>query len=104
MAEDPTRYCLTLICPPAVEEKLLDLLLAHAGNDVFTSTATFSHGNAPGRLTATEQAMGRSRALQVSILLSADELSDLRSRLQCEFAGTGLRYWALPLALEGTLS
>lgn len=104
MADDPTRYCLTLICPPAVEEKLLDLLLAHAGNEVFTSTPTFSHGTAQGRLTATEQAMGRSRAVQVSILLNADELRDLRSRLQGEFAGTGLRYWAVPLALEGALT
>lgn len=94
-------YCLTLICPPSVEEKLLDTLLAAAGSEVFTSTPTHSHGTAQGRLTAEEQVMGRSRAMQVQVLLTRDELDRLRALLQREFAGTGVRYWATPLALEG---
>ena len=94
-------YCLTLICPPAVEEKLLDALLANAGSEVFTSTPTYSHGTAQGRLTATEQVMGRSRAVQVSVLLTEEELHRLRELLRSEFAGTGVRYWASPLAHEG---
>jgi hypothetical protein len=94
-------YCLTLICPPSVEEKLLDTLLASAGSEVFTSTPTHSHGTAQGRLTAQEQVMGRSRAMQVQVLLTNDELDRLRALLQREFAGTGVRYWATPLALEG---
>ena len=93
--------CLFLICPPTVEEKLLDTLLTYVGSEVFTSTPTFSHGTAQGRLSADEQVMGRSRAVQVSILLSNDELAQLRERLQREFAGTGLRYWASPLVIEG---
>ena len=36
-------YCLTLICPPPVEEKLLDLLLASVGGEVFTNTLTHTH-------------------------------------------------------------
>lgn len=94
-------YCLTLICPPTVEEKLLDTLLAAAGGEVFTSTPTHSHGTAQGRLTAEEQVMGRSRAMQVQVLLTNDELDSLRGLLQREFAGTGVRYWATPLALDG---
>ena len=94
-------YCLTLICPPTVEEKLLDVLLANVGGEVFTSTHTHSHGIAPNRLTATEQVMGRSRAMQVKVLLSSSELKRLRELLQREFAGTGVRYWATPLAFEG---
>lgn len=103
MAEAPTSpdYCLTLICPPTVEEKLLDLLLAHAGSEVFTSTPTHSHGITQGQLSATEQVMGRSRAMQVNVLLTAAELERLCELLQREFAGTGVRYWAVPLAFEG---
>lgn len=97
-------YCLSLICPPTVEEKLLDVLLANAGSEVFTSTPTYSHGTAQGRLTATEQVMGRSRAVQVNVLLTEEELSRLRELLQREFAGTGVRYWAAPLAFEGEFS
>ena len=94
-------YCLTLICPPPVEEKLLDLLLASVGGEVFTSTHTHSHGIAQNRLTATEQVMGRSRAMQINVLLSTDELGRLRELLQREFTGTGVRYWATPLAFDG---
>ena len=45
--------------------------------------------------------MGRSRAMQVNVLLSSSELKRLRELLQREFAGTGVRYWATPLAFEG---
>ena len=96
-----TKYCLTLICPPTVEEKLLDVLLANAGSEVFTSTPTHSHGSGKQRLSATEQVMGRSRAMQVNVLLTTDELGQLRALLQREFAGTGVRYWATPLAFDG---
>ena len=103
MADSPTalKYCLTLICPPTVEEKLLDVLLANAGSDVFTSTPTHSHGSGQGRLSATEQVMGRSRAMQINVLLTTDALGQLRELLQRDFAGTGVRYWATPLAFEG---
>ena len=94
-------YCLTLICPPTVEEKLLDTLLTSAGSEVFTSTPTFSHGTAQGRLSATEQVMGRSHAVQISVLLTKEELVRLRDLLQLEFAGTGVRYWVSPVAFEG---
>ena len=94
-------YCLTLICPPTVEEKLLDLLLANAGGELFTSTPTYSHGVAQNRLSATEQVMARSRAAQINVLLSTDELGRLRELLQQEFTGTGVRYWATPLAFDG---
>ena len=97
-------YSLSLVCPPSVEEKLLDALLANAGSEVFTSTPTHSHGTAQGRLTATEQVMGRSRAVQVTVLLTSEELHRLRDLLQREFAGTGVRYWASPLAFDGVFA
>ena len=94
-------FCLTLICPPMVEEKMLDVLLANAGSEVFTSTPTHSHGSGQERLSATEQVMGRSRAMQINVLLTADELGQLRGLLRRDFAGTGVRYWATPLAFDG---
>ena len=96
--------CLTLVCAPDLEEKLLDTLLGDAGHEVFTSTPTFSHGTAHGRLSPAEQVMGRSRAVQIQILLSADEREHLLAHLRRDFAGTGLRYWAVPLTLEGEIA
>lgn len=104
MSDQSPDFCLTLICPPTVEEKLLDVLLAYAGSEVFTSTPTSSHGTAQGRLTADEQVMGRSRAVQVNVLLTNDELRSLLQTLQRDFAGTGVRYWVCPLAFEGELA
>ena len=94
-------YCLSLVCPLAAEERLLDALLINAGGAVFTSTPVHGHGGAQARLTATEQVMGRSHAVQISVLLTKEELVRLRDLLQLEFAGTGVRYWVSPVAFEG---
>ena len=96
-------YHLSLVCPLAAEERLLDALLASAGV-VFTSTPVHSHGGAQARLTATEQVMGRSRAVHVEVLLTEEDLGRLRELLQREFAGSGLRYWATPVAFTGDLA
>ena len=103
MSSDSTPFCLVLLCPPSVEEKLIDLLLGSEGNEVFTSVPTFSHGTAHGRFSNIEQVMGRSASVQVQIIVTQSELDDLLQRLRSEFRGTGLRYWASALALEGEI-
>lgn len=95
------KHALTLIVPPSIEEKLIDLLLGTAGNEVFTSVPVFSHGTAHGRLNNVEQVMGRSAAAQVQIIVNEDEMNRLLEALKREFRGTGLRYWVHPLTLEG---
>lgn len=95
--------CLTLVSPPEIEEKLLDALLELAGDEVFTSTPTFSHGIAHGRFDSTEQVMGRSRSVQVQVLVKHDQLDDLLAVLRTGFGGTGLRYWVAPLAQAGEI-
>jgi hypothetical protein len=97
------EYCLNLICPPAVEEKLLDALLENENSEVFTSVQIHSHGAARGRLSAQEQVMGRSRAMQIQVLLSEEALTQLLERVRRDFAGTGIRYWASPVAFEGEI-
>lgn len=96
--------CLTLICPRAIEERLLDTLLATPGADVFSSTEVRSHGMPAGRLSAEEQVMGRSRSVQVQVLLAQGEADALIGVLRSEFASGGLRFWALPLAMEGEIA
>ena len=98
-----SRFCLSLLAPPSIEEKLLDTLMEAVGDEVFTSVPTFSHGMAHGRMSSIEQVLGRSAAVQIQILLTEEHMSDLLQRLREEFAGTGLRYWASPLAIEGEI-
>lgn len=98
-----SNFCLVLVCPPEIEEKLLDTLLVTAGDEIFTSTPTFSHGTAHGAMASVEQVMGRARSVKVEILVTEDEMKRLVEALRISLAGTGLRYWALPLAAEGEI-
>ena len=99
-----SEYCLNLICPPVVEEKLMDILLDSDGNEIFTSVPVHSHGTAHGRLSAQEQVMGRSRSTHIQVLLGESALARLLERVKKEFAGTGIRYWATPVACEGEIA
>ena len=99
-----SKYCLTLICSREVEEKLLDTLLTNVEGAVFTSTPTFSHGTAQGRLSNVEKVMGRSRSVQVQIVTTDNELASLTELLKHRFKGTGLRYWASALCLDGEVA
>ncbi len=99
-----SKYCLTLICSPEIEEKLLDTVLSTLEDEVFTSTPTFSHGTSHGRLSNLEKVMGRSRSVQVQIITTDEELASLIELLQRRFMGTGLRYWATPLHTEGEVA
>lgn len=98
-----SKFCLTLLSPPSIEEKLLDLLLDVVGNEVFTSVPTFSHGLSHSRLSNEEQVMGRSASAQFQIIVTEQEMTALLQRLRDEFRGTGLRFWASSLVAEGEI-
>lgn len=98
-----SELCLTLLCPPALEEKLLDLLLMSPEATVFTSAPIAAHGLAFGRLSASEQVLGRAKATQVQVLLALAHKDALLAAVQMQFSGTGLRYWLTPVAEEGAI-
>jgi hypothetical protein len=99
-----SKFCLTLICAPEMQEKLLDTLLLQVGDEVFTSMPTFSHGTAPAGLNAMEQVLGRAQAVQVQILVTAAEQAQLLQQLGLRFPGAGLRYWVTPVLTEGVIA
>lgn len=99
-----TEVCLTLICPPAAEEQLWDVLLLTKDVGIFTSNEVFGHGFHPAGLEISEQVMGRTREVAFTLLLDSDIaqtlLSDLRARMQ----RIGLRYWLSPVAEGGEIA
>lgn len=99
-----SKYCLSLVCPAALEEKLMDTLLGAVPDPVFTSTPTFSWGAGPERLSHLEQVMGRSRSVQVQLLATHEQLTELLDLLRLDFKGTGLRYWAFEVSVEGVIA
>lgn len=98
-----SELCLTLLCPPALEEKLLDLLLMAPETSLYTSTTVAAHGLSFGRLRASEQVMGRAKATQIQVLLEATQKAALLQALQSQFAGAGLRYWFAPITEMGSI-
>ncbi len=99
-----SELCLTLLCPPAVEEKLLDLLLMFPGRTVFTSTATAAHGLAHEYLDQTEQVLGRAHATEIQVIFAAADKAALLEALRREFAGAGLRYWVTTVVEAGEIA
>ncbi len=95
---------LTLLCPPGMEENLLDFLLMSPHASTFTSAPTAAHGLAFGRLSATEQVLGRASAVQIQLIFPEDDKAHLIEHLKREFAGTGLRYWLTPVIESGEIA
>lgn len=96
--------CLTLLCPPGMEENLLDLLLMSPHATVFTSAPTAAHGLAFGRLSSTEQVLGRASAIQIQLIFPEADKAQLIDALKRQFARTGLRYWLTPVLDSGEIA
>jgi len=99
-----SELCLTLVCPPAIEEKLLDLLLLSPDVMFFTSTATAAHGLAHENMDQTEQVLGRARTTELQVLLAAANKTALLEALRQQFSGAGLRYWVTTVAEAGEIA
>jgi soluble P-type ATPase len=99
-----SELCLTLLCPPAVEEKLLDLLLLSAKTRVFTSVPIAAHGLALNALSQTEQVLGRSFATQVQVIIASADKEALLAAIRAQLAGAGLRYWTTPVVEAGDIA
>ena len=99
-----SELCLTILCPPAVEEKLLDLLLLSPNAAVFTSAPTAAHGLTFGNLNQTEQVLGRAFATQVQAIIPIADKLNLLGSIQEQFVGAGLRYWITPVIEAGEIA
>lgn len=99
-----SELCLTLLCPPAMEERVLDLLLMTPEITVFTSSPSAAHGLHPSRLSAGEQVLGLAVMTQVQALLGGPERDAVLAELKRKLAGSGLRYWLTPVLESGELA
>lgn len=98
-----SELCLSILCPPAVEEKLLDLLLLSPNAAVFTSAPTAAHGLVFGELNQTEQVLGRAFATQIQVIIPSVGKPVLLGSIRAQFAGAGLRYWITPVIEAGEI-
>ncbi|MBB4210739.1 uncharacterized protein DUF3240 [Rhodothalassium salexigens DSM 2132] len=94
---------LTLMVPPAHETDMVDWLMARAEAPGFFSFAGRGHGEAPSTMTVREQVAGRREGVAFQLLCPAERAHNLLAGLEQDFAGTGLRYWLLPVLGSGRL-
>ncbi|KAB2311462.1 DUF3240 domain-containing protein [Betaproteobacteria bacterium SCN2] len=91
------EICLTLICPPDLEERLLDWLLLRPDLEIFTSQTAFVHGLPHSAMNSSDKVMGRVAAPLVQAIFPAASQTQLIADLRAEFAGMRLRYWLTPV-------
>lgn len=105
MTETDAPDCLlTLALPRALEEEVLDTLLAHPE---LARGFTVLHGHGIGTQialhTAVEQVQGRARRVYVQVALPRARLSDLLATLSQSLRRAPLTYWVVPLLAFGRL-
>lgn len=96
--------CLTLLCPPALEERVLDTLLMTPEIAIFTSARAAAHGLNHAHLNANEHVLGLAVMTQVQALFHEADRAKVLDSLKITFAGTGLHYWLTPVIETGEFS
>ena len=79
------------------------VILTTVPDQVFTSMPIFSHGTPHGRLSGTEQVMGRSGSVQVQLIVTEEQLNSTLDMVRQKFEGTGMCFWACELSMEGVV-
>lgn len=93
---------LSLVCPPALEDDIVDGLLEEAGGLGFTSLAAFGHGTR-GAMTISEQVRGKQRRTLFEIVGEGDELDALVATLRRRLPNAEIHYWIVPVRETGRL-
>jgi len=97
------RVCLTLLAPRALEDILVDAVLAAAGSDAgFTVTPTDAAGPLFAPRGDHELVRGRSERIRIDTLLDEADARALIDRLK-NTVRADLRWWLSPVLDEGTL-
>jgi hypothetical protein len=88
---------------PALEEPVIDWLLARPENSGFTSLQAFGHSSRNEHLSPTEQVTGRQRRTQFQVAMQRDRLDAFLAAARQTFAGADFHYWVVPVIAEGRL-
>lgn len=90
------KTLLILNIPPALEDDMVDYLLALEEVKGFTSFAAQGHGGGE-RLTVTEQVSGRRQRVQFEIIVDESLVDLIVSGLSAN-VGKDIAYWQLPVS------
>ena len=86
---------------PALEERIVDFLLARRGAG-FTSFPVSGHSTRHEGLSAAEQVTGQQRRQQFSVQMPADSVDGFLAELRGSLGAADVRFWVLPVLRSGT--
>ncbi len=90
--------CLTIVLPKSLEENLVDHLLQHPElAPGFTTTQVEGHGQSVARYGIAEEVRGRSRRIQIQIILNAENATQLIKHLKEALPSREVAYWSTPV-------
>ena len=96
------RVCLTLLAPRALEDVLVDAVLAAAGGNAgFTVTSTDAVGPSFAPRGDHELVRGRSERVRIDMLLDEPDARALIGKLTATLRAD-VRWWLSPVLAEGT--
>jgi len=87
----------TINVPPALEEAVVDWLLARDSVTGFTSYRAYGHASAHEHLSIAEQVSGRQRRLEFRVSMAALALDVFLSDLADQFSGADVFFVATPV-------
>lgn len=96
--------CLTMIVPKSLEEEVIDLMLAHPEwVSGFSVTQTEGTGRSVRFRTVGEHVRGRSRRVQLQLVISQEDARSLLDAVHAAFPRREIAYWMTPVIEFGRL-
>jgi len=100
----PERAVLLLVSVPrALEERVIDWLLARGDVTTFSTAAIDVHGVDPADLVGAERVSARRRRTEFRVRVPASHLDAMTAALASELRGAELDWLAVPIEAEGRL-
>lgn len=96
-------YLIILYAPYALEEAIVDCLLALETEHGFSSMPVNTHHHQNQGLSLAEQVSGRQKQICFQVQMDAAGAITLLRRLRENFSGSGLIYKLLPIQQSGTI-
>ena len=101
----PVNCCLTLMCHKSMEERLVDYLLEHPELVTGFSISRIDGNSQSEELrTMSEQVRGRSRRIEISVVMNLDDAQALLTRLKKDEPNHEVAYWITPVLEFGRLA
>lgn len=100
----PERAVLLLVSVPrALEERVIDWLLARGDVTTFSSAAVDVHGVDPDDLAGAERVSARRRKTEFRVRVPTSHLDEMIAALESELRGAELDWVAVSIEAEGRL-